>query len=62
MIRVSGGDLIAKKKKSRMLDKIKKSLLKFPNKMKDVNNDDTVVAYAAFEVLHQFNEESVIGR
>ena len=28
-----------------MLDKIKKSLLKFPMKMKDVNKDDTVAGY-----------------
>ena len=44
-----------------MLDKIKKSLPKFPNKMKDLNNDDTVARYRTFEELHQFIESSVIG-
>ena len=44
-----------------MFDKIKESLLKFPTKMKDVNNDDTVAEYRAFEELHQFTEYSVIG-
>ena len=44
-----------------MLDKIKKSLPKFPNKMNDVNNDDTVAKYRAFEELHTFIEESLIG-
>ena len=29
--------------------------------MKDLNNDDTVAGYRAFEELHQFIEESVIG-
>ena len=43
-----------------MLDKIKKLLPKFPKKMKDVSNDDTVAEYRAFEELHQFIEESVI--
>ena len=47
--------------KSWMFDKMKKSLLKFPKKMKDVNNGDTVPEYRAFEELHQFIEESVIG-
>ena len=44
-----------------MFDKIKKSLLKFPKKMKDVNNGDTVAEYRAFKELHQFIEEFVIG-
>ena len=44
-----------------MLDKIKKSLPKFPKKMKDVNNDDIVAGYWALEELYQFIEESVIG-
>ena len=29
--------------------------------MKDLNNDDTVAGYRAFQELHQFIEESVIG-
>ena len=44
-----------------MLDKIKKSLPKFPNKMKDVNNDDAVAEYRDFKELPQFIEKSVIG-
>ena len=43
-----------------MFGKIKKWLLKFPKKMKVVNNDDTV-EYRAFEELHQFIEMSAIG-
>ena len=39
-----------------MLDKIKKLLPKFPKKMKDINNDDTVAEYLTFEELYQFIE------
>ena len=38
-----------------------KWLPKFPKKMKDVNNDDTMAEYRAFENLRQFIEKSVIG-
>ena len=44
-----------------MLNKIKKSLPKFPKKMQDVNNYDTVAEYRAFEEIHQFIEKSPIG-
>ena len=47
--------------KSRMLDKIKNSLPKFPKKTKDRNNDETVAGYRALEELHPFIGESVIG-
>ena len=47
--------------KAECLTRLKKSLPKFPKKMKDVNNDDTLAGYRAFEELHQFVEESVIG-
>ena len=44
-----------------MLGKIKKSLPKFPKKKKDVNKDDIVAEYRAFEELYLFIEDSVIG-
>ena len=43
-----------------MLYKIKKSLSKFPKKIKDVNKHDTMAGYRAFEELHQFIEEPVV--
>ena len=44
-----------------MIDKIKKSLPKFPKHVKDLFKDDTVAGYQAFEELHQLIEESFIG-
>ena len=44
-----------------MFDKIKKSLPKFPKKMKDVNNDDTLAEYRVFKEIHQFIIEPVLG-
>ena len=35
--------------------------MKFPTKMKDVNNDNTVAEYRAFEEFRQFTESSVTG-